>query len=39
MRLRGQLASSFYVDTVAKHTVTDTVYKQQYTYIAGQGNQ
>ncbi len=32
-RLRNQLKSSFYVDTVAKHKVDDTVYKQQYTYI------
>jgi rod shape-determining protein MreC len=32
-RLRNQLKSSFYVDTVAKHKVNDTVYKQQYTYI------
>ncbi|MCJ8208542.1 rod shape-determining protein MreC [Mucilaginibacter sp. RS28] len=33
-RLRGQLASAFYGDTATKHTVTDTVYHQQYTYIA-----
>lgn len=33
-RLRNQLKSSFYVDTVAKGQVTDTVYKQQYEYIA-----
>ena len=33
-RLRNQLKSSFYVDTVAKGTVTDTVYKQQYQYVA-----
>jgi rod shape-determining protein MreC len=32
-RLRNQLKSSFYIDTVAKHKVDDTVYKQQYTYI------
>ena len=32
-RLRNQLKTSFYVDTLAKRTVTDTVYKQQYTYI------
>src|ERR1700761_5367434 len=32
-RLRGQLKSSFYIDTLAKHQVSDTVYKQQYTYI------
>jgi rod shape-determining protein MreC len=33
-RLRNQLKSSFYVDTVAKHKVNDTVYKQQYEYLA-----
>ena len=33
-RLRNQLKSSFYVDTVAKGQVIDTVYKQQYEYIA-----
>jgi len=33
-RLRNQLKSSFYVDSVAKGKVTDTVYKQQYEYIA-----
>src|ERR1700748_3707636 len=32
-RLRNQLKSSFYVDTVIKHKVADTVYKQQYEYI------
>src|SRR6195952_5746551 len=32
-RLRGQLKASFYVDSVAKHKVADTVYKQQYEYI------
>jgi rod shape-determining protein MreC len=32
-RLRGRLKSSFYVDTLAKHLVNDTVYKQQYSYI------
>ena len=32
-KLRGQLKSAFYVDTVEKHKVVDTVYKQQYTYI------
>ena len=32
-RLRGQLKSSFYIDTLAKHQVSDTIYKQQYTYI------
>ncbi len=32
-RLRNQLKSSFYVDTISKHKVTDTIYKQQYEYI------
>jgi len=32
-RLRNQLKTSFYVDTVAKGKVTDTIYKQQYEYI------
>ena len=32
-RLRGQLKTSFYKDTSAKHEVTDTNYKQQYTFI------
>jgi len=32
-RLRNGLKSSFYVDTVAKHKVTDTTYKLQYEYI------
>ena len=32
-RLRNQLKTSFYVDTIAKRTVTDTIYKQQYTYV------
>jgi rod shape-determining protein MreC len=31
--LRNQLKSSFYVDTMSKHKVTDSVYKQQYEYI------
>jgi|SRR6185312_11433004 len=31
--LRAQLKTSFYKDTSAKHTVTDTNYKQQYTFI------
>jgi rod shape-determining protein MreC len=31
--LRNQLKSSKYVDSVAKHVVNDTVYKQQYEYI------
>lgn len=32
-RLRNQLKSSFYVDSVTKHKVIDTIYKQQYEYI------
>jgi rod shape-determining protein MreC len=32
-RLRNELKSSFYVDTTVKKQVTDTIYKQQYTYI------
>lgn len=32
-QLRGQLKSAFYVDTLGKRTVNDTVYKQQYVYI------
>jgi len=31
--LRGLLKTSYYIDTAAKHKVTDTVYKQQYEYI------
>ncbi len=31
--LRNQLKTSFYIDTIAKHKVSDTIYKQQYTYI------
>ena len=31
--LRGQLKSAFYIDSVEKRKVVDTVYKQQYTYI------
>ncbi|MDB5129019.1 rod shape-determining protein MreC [Mucilaginibacter sp.] len=34
--LRNQLLSSKYVDTVAKHMVNDTIYKQQYEYIEAQ---
>jgi rod shape-determining protein MreC len=34
--LRNQLRSSKYVDTVAKHMVNDTIYKQQYEYIEAQ---
>ena len=30
--LRNQLKSSFYIDTVAKHKLNDTVYKVQYEY-------
>jgi len=33
VRLRNQLKSSFYADTVTKHQVSDTVYKRQYEYI------
>lgn len=33
-RLRNQLKSSFYIDTIAKHKLNDTVFKQQYEYIA-----
>lgn len=33
-RLRNQQKSSFYIDTVAKHKLNDTVYKTQYEYIA-----
>ncbi|MBS1532406.1 MAG: rod shape-determining protein MreC [Bacteroidetes bacterium] len=33
-RLRNQLKSSFYTDTAVKHDVTDSVYKQQYTFIS-----
>ncbi len=32
-RLRAQLKTAFYIDTLAKRQVTDTIYKQQYTYI------
>ncbi len=32
-RLRTQLKSSFYIDTIAKRKVNDTIYKQQYAYI------
>ncbi|HEY8782270.1 MAG TPA: rod shape-determining protein MreC [Mucilaginibacter sp.] len=31
--LRSQLKSSFYIDTLKTHKVTDTIYKQQYEYI------
>jgi len=32
-RLRGQLKASFYIDSINKKQITDTIYKQQYTYI------
>jgi rod shape-determining protein MreC len=32
-RLRGQLKASFYIDSINKKQVKDTIYKQQYTYI------
>jgi rod shape-determining protein MreC len=32
-RLRNQLKTSYYIDSVAHHKVNDTVYKQQYEYI------
>jgi len=32
-RLHAQLKSAFYIDTLTKKTVSDSVYKQQYTYI------
>ncbi len=32
--MRNQLKSSLYVDTVSKGTFTDTIYKQQYSFIA-----
>jgi rod shape-determining protein MreC len=32
-RLRGQLKASFYIDSVNKKEVKDTIYKQQYTYV------
>lgn len=35
-RLRNLLKSSFYVDTLAKRKVVDTIYKQQYTYTMAQ---
>lgn len=31
--LRNQLKSSFYIDTLAKRTVKDTIYNQQYEYV------
>src|ERR1700741_1479995 len=32
-RLRNQLKTSYYIDTAARHKVSDTVYKKQYEYI------
>ncbi|MFD2864858.1 rod shape-determining protein MreC [Mucilaginibacter antarcticus] len=32
-RLHTQLKASFYIDSAARHKITDTVYKQQYEYI------
>ena len=32
-RLRNQLKTSFYIDSITKHKVVDSVYKQQYDYI------
>ena len=32
-RLRNQLKASFYVDTLGKRKVDDTIYKQQYTFV------
>jgi rod shape-determining protein MreC len=32
-RLRNQLKSSYFVDTITKHKVKDTIYKQQYEYV------
>ncbi len=33
-KLRNQLKSSFYVDSIGRHKISDTVFKQQYEYIA-----
>jgi rod shape-determining protein MreC len=33
-RLKNQLKTSFYIDTFAKHKTVDTIYHQQYEYIA-----
>ena len=33
-RLRNQLKSSFYIDSISKRKVSDTIYKQQYSYIS-----
>lgn len=35
-RLRAQLASSFYIDSVEEKTVKDTTHLQQYTYLVAQ---
>jgi rod shape-determining protein MreC len=35
-RLKNQLKSSFYIDTLAKRKVNDTIYKQQYEYVVAQ---
>jgi rod shape-determining protein MreC len=32
-RLRNKLKSSFFIDSIAKHKVSDSVYKQQYEFI------
>jgi rod shape-determining protein MreC len=32
--LRNQLKSSFYIDTIARHKLNDSVYKTQYEYVA-----
>jgi len=32
-RLRGELRSAFYIDTLTKRTIADSIYKKQYTYI------
>jgi len=32
-KLRNELRSSFYLDTLTKRKVTDSIYKQQYTYV------
>jgi len=31
--LHGELRSAFYIDTLTKHSIADSIYKQQYTYI------
>lgn len=32
-KLRGELRSAFYIDTLTKRSIADSIYKQQYTYI------